>query len=36
MRFVLTGVVPTFLTAPLYGWLLHGKVGKALLARIGM
>jgi hypothetical protein len=36
MRFVLTGVVPTFLTAPLYGWLLHGNVGKALLARIGM
>ncbi|MBE9553471.1 MAG: hypothetical protein IMF05_08410 [Proteobacteria bacterium] len=36
MRFVLTGVVPTFLTSPLYGWLLHGKAGKALLARIGL
>ena len=36
MRFVLTGVVPTFLTAPLYGWLLHGNAGKALLSRIGL
>lgn len=36
MGFVLTGVVPTFLTTPLYGWLLHGKAGKALLSRIGL
>ena len=36
MLFVLTGFVPTFLTAPLYGWLLHGKAGKALLSRIGL
>jgi hypothetical protein len=36
MHFVLTGVVPTVLTTPLYGWLLHGKAGKALLSRIGL
>lgn len=36
MLFVLTGVVPTFLTAPLYGWLLHSNLGKALLSRIGL
>ena len=34
--FILTGVVPTLLTTPLYGWLLHGKMGKALLARAGL
>ncbi|MEN8197684.1 MAG: hypothetical protein ABFS30_14405 [Pseudomonadota bacterium] len=36
MRFVLSGVVPTLLTTPLYGWLLHGKAGKALFSRIGL
>lgn len=36
MRFVLTGVVPAFLTAPIYGWLLHGDAGEALLSRIGL
>jgi hypothetical protein len=34
--FVLTGVVPTLLTTPLYGWLLHSDFGKSLLARIGL
>jgi predicted MFS family arabinose efflux permease len=34
--FILTGVVPTLLTAPLYGWLLHGNAGRALLSRIGL
>jgi len=36
MLFVLTAVVPIFLTAPLYGWLLHSDFGKALLTRIGL
>lgn len=34
--FILTVVVPTLLTTPLYGWLLHSKVGNALLARVGL
>lgn len=36
MLFVLTAVVPIFLTAPLYGWLLHSDFGKSLLARFGL
>ena len=34
--FVLTGILPAILTAPLYGWLLHSNLGKALLSRIGL
>lgn len=34
--FVLTSIVPALLTAPLYGWLLHSKAGKALLVRVGL
>ena len=34
--FVQTIVLPAILTAPLYGWLLHGNPGKALLARLGL
>ena len=34
--FVLTGIVPAILSAPLYGWLLHGDLGKDLLARLGL
>lgn len=36
VHFVITAVVPIFLTAPLYGWLLHSNAGKALLSRIGL
>jgi len=36
LLFILTGVVPTLLTAPLYGWLLHSITGRALLSRIGL
>lgn len=34
--FVETSVVPALLTTPLYGWLLHGRAGKILLARVGL
>lgn len=34
--FVLTGVLPAISSAPLYGWLLHGELGKDLLARLGL
>lgn len=34
--FVMTSVVPALLTTPLYGWLLHGKAGKAIFARFGL
>lgn len=34
--FFMTSVVPALLTAPLYGWLLHGRMGKALFARLGL
>jgi vacuolar-type H+-ATPase subunit I/STV1 len=34
--FVMTSVVPALLTTPIYGWLLHGKLGKAIFTRLGL
>jgi hypothetical protein len=35
-HFLMTGVVPTLLTAPLFGWLLHSTRGKRILKRVGL